>query len=928
MPKHTQTPNHQSTNHSDQNTNPSVSQNHAQSSDIFRQLAEADRRRLGSRLMTPNNVLLLQRTLGNQAVMRKLGIAPLRRPAIVQRAEDAHTVAEGLGVSNHGPLNALVHELAGGGLNHAQILKQIGRLGPGERAIVAHAETNTGIMQQLADTLTADEMYKAIRLLQSDQLDADFQLTWAIRWMGRVPGGDAYMTTAKLEQLILPASKEALEDLLNGPLQAILLNYTGNPIHLLELKLDSDEIINLIRINQDIAGWLLCQNPISAQYALRRWGGDDPSEFLTTLQQSARFDDFMDSLPRGSGLTAEDKQILSAMFTAGTGEQRIKIFTVRFDKQAPPVLLWDQPQILGYWQQSQTDESDDATENLPDGQTLYAQFMQATMANRPAAQLVEMLSQLSPAEIVNVVADGPTLIRLGRSVRGNPNTAHRMLEHLNFNDPIKTMDFIHMANMDNGVGLEPSIFREMVYGADQPALRRLFANAAHLTTLRNLNLINPLMVRSITGDGATFGAYLTLYPDVANWVVEATDAESLVQYIGEHATAEIIAALTDAHWDQILNNLPTGIALTPSIQDALFVIFQNTNAMDFKKKLMKKRFNLDYIQDDGSGAPDWEEDGLERMWELFNRLPAAHVADNDWLQGVLRTGNAPDPNTSGVTGNLMDNPVPGQPRVRAVGMNYDPNDLDVLDAGHFTGANDVLRGEKVFDAIAIHEIGHAADFQNQFSGAGSPLLTDANLGAWREYKPTSTTAQANNLYNALEADSNGENGMDADEAEYTNKTLVRAIKRRETTGTAATHIRNTDPVISASVGNQNWFSNFYLNTILPLDMTQIIRNYGNQANAPWNQSFNDAINNRAYHESYPNEWVSYDIGARNNGPGAAHDKISKYQFRDHGEYFGEVYATFYLTPNDPGALLRNDFPALYDWMVEHVDKGHSTRYRP
>jgi hypothetical protein len=64
-----------------------------------------------------------------------------------------------------------------------------------------------------------------------------------------------------------------------------------------------------------------------------------------------------------------------------------------------------------------------------------------------------------------------------------------------------------------------------------------------------------------------------------------------------------------------------------------------------------------------------------------------------------------------------------------------------------------------------------------------------------------------------------------------------------------------------------------------------------------------AIKGRVYHESYPDQWVSYDLAARSKG-------ITGYQFRAPGEWFAELYAAYYsgkLKPNHPYAAWLKKF---------------------
>jgi hypothetical protein len=66
---------------------------------------------------------------------------------------------------------------------------------------------------------------------------------------------------------------------------------------------------------------------------------------------------------------------------------------------------------------------------------------------------------------------------------------------------------------------------------------------------------------------------------------------------------------------------------------------------------------------------------------------------------------------------------------------------------------------------------------------------------------------------------------------------------------------------------------------------------------PWGKSATVAISNRAYHESYAEEWVSYSVQARQAL------EVRDYQWRAPGEWFAEVYAYhWYHEKEPPGSI--------------------------
>jgi hypothetical protein len=73
-----------------------------------------------------------------------------------------------------------------------------------------------------------------------------------------------------------------------------------------------------------------------------------------------------------------------------------------------------------------------------------------------------------------------------------------------------------------------------------------------------------------------------------------------------------------------------------------------------------------------------------------------------------------------------------------------------------------------------------------------------------------------------------------------------------------------------------------------------------------------AIDGRVYQQSYPDKWSSYDLAARQQG-------VCFYQFRAAGEWFAELYQTYFMQRLKPG---HPD----YGWLEQ--DFGPATKAPP
>jgi hypothetical protein len=216
-------------------------------------------------------------------------------------------------------------------------------------------------------------------------------------------------------------------------------------------------------------------------------------------------------------------------------------------------------------------------------------------------------------------------------------------------------------------------------------------------------------------------------------------------------------------------------------------------------------------------------------------------------------------------------------------------------------------GTKVLDAVVIHEMGHAADNQYNFSDLSGPLGTKSDLGKWRQYTDMGA------LYDALYTATNvAALGLGIMERTALKVALVWSLESRYANPETAFRDK-------AGVGNWSAGKRWY-------DLWQKVKAHaiikalveGHKDKVPWDTP-PTAIGDRYYHEAYPKRWASYLTASRAGG------KLSRYQFRNHREFFAEMYATYYLTPNDPGKLIKNWNAGAYRWFRETVDLGYSTK---
>jgi hypothetical protein len=324
-----------------------------------------------------------------------------------------------------------------------------------------------------------------------------------------------------------------------------------------------------------------------------------------------------------------------------------------------------------------------------------------------------------------------------------------------------------------------------------------------------------------------------------------------------------------------------------------------------KIRLFERRFDVTVGTEGGAAA--FEATGFQRIWELLDTLPESTVAANDWLDTVNRRTNPSAPTSQGVAGT--------QGGTNRLAVGYDPAQIDTVDTGEFTDPGDVMHGGVIFNDVVVHEIGHALDNQHNYSGDGGPLATRADLGAWRQYY-NSSDAAAQVLLDDMKGMA-ALTGLTPAETANAEAALLSAIRLQDTNPRAAFQRQATAAGEAWAAGNA-WFDLW--GQVSGHALITALRD-GHLNNTAWNNP-PAALGGRIFHQAYGNRWASYLAAVRGG------QKLSRYQFRTRGEFFAEIHAVYYATPNDPGARVEAWNPVVYDWFTRDVDRGYSTRVGP
>jgi hypothetical protein len=375
---------------------------------------------------------------------------------------------------------------------------------------------------------------------------------------------------------------------------------------------------------------------------------------------------------------------------------------------------------------------------------------------------------------------------------------------------------------------------------------------------------------------------------------------AIVSWLPEATQFQVFENCGAASVSRLLSLLPSGSQLSEDQKFLLSAIFDwaGDSNQALLEAAFEKRWDVSVSALQGTSSTkagiEWEAQGLRRSWAIFQGLPPGHVEGNPNLDAYVRYVSVRDDGST-----RKANGAGGyyQGSTDLVALNYNEETLDSANGAGEEG--DPLLGVNRFSKVVRHEIGHAVDAK---LGIKNGYCTTSDGGGWKDHTGDAGTIAAAWL-NHLDGPLSDFTGSSRDVVE---QDLVRSIEQGSA-GAFQTSLLSED-IWDKLEGE-------------PADIVAadpIYKALQMALNNPWYQHLSEnggaAADGRVYQRSYSRseQWTSYEVAARDK-------KVSTYQFRAAGEWFAEVYATFYESDQDnDGDLLRTRDPDTWAWFCDNV----------
>lgn len=483
-------------------------------------------------------------------------------------------------------------------------------------------------------------------------------------------------------------------------------------------------------------------------------------------------------------------------------------------------------------------------------------------------------------------------------------------------------------------------YQRILYSADNNELIRILSDDDVLDNLyykglfrkKNAN-INPLTIPGIANDQNTIIGILNNNSGFLEWVTEVVGHDTLLIFLAEKRYEKVINHKQGVIWLNIIcDNYRLEPITDPVLKEGLKNVFLLCTISSVKKSILQARFGKHFITED--------ESDYEMLWRILEKMPISDFRQNTKIRQIGYSSLG-----EGVNGEYRNNNISINEEIESSESYTDKPFVnsyneEVTSVGRMKGLN-------VHDQVVTHEVGHAVEEERLSKAQVQSAYTDdvdyedvvmfsemesfrsmKDVGSWKEYQKEGNVRAS--LINDMAIGSNLNTQLTETQTQSHKQFPGRNIKDIfYRIVSEIIHSTNSakdlsdegnmfDEEIRKIDQSQEWFSLWSSVKANNKVLEAVIR--GGHINKPWENP--DILSGeRNFHEDpykYSEHiWLSYLQSARI-------DKLRNYSFASPSEMFAEIYGTFYVT-EEPGSIIKDWSPEVYNWFLKNVDKGYSIR---